>query len=166
MNKVDDFASAKQVLEEMKAEGISPNLFTYSELFTKDFTGHPIRSIHLWYVKENEFHPSGPIEGLIKNLYTLKNYRDTYYLILHYPHLSISKKIMSQNLEDSIKHLQSFSNDTFHGEHINYAMGILYYLHHIPSKSNLYFNLINKNGITNNKRKDIERMILENNNFP
>ena len=109
MNKVDDFSSAKQVLDEMKQEGIKPNLYTYSTLFAKDCFGLSIRSIHLWYVQDNEFHPSGPIEGLIKNLLNLNLTRDVYYLVLHYPHLTISKKILSQNIEESIKNLDIYA---------------------------------------------------------
>jgi len=166
MNKVDDFSSAKQVLDEMKHEGINPDLFTYSTLFAKDCSGLSIRSIHLWYVQENKFHPSGPIEGLIKNLLNSNLISDVYYLILHYPHLTISKKILKQNIHESIKNLDLYSKEKFYLEHINYAKGIAYHVNAKYKKSNYFLKSINKDILAYRKQRDIEEMIKVNGNFP
>ena len=149
----------------MKQEGIKPNIITYCTLFSKDCSGQSIRSIHLWYVQENEFHPPGPIEGLIKSLYYTNNYTDAYYLILHYPHLTISKKILSLSLTDSLKSLEQFSKETYYLDHINYAKGIVYYVNSLPEKSNFYLKSIDKNILTYKKRIDIENMILQNEKY-
>ena len=165
MNKVEDFDSAKQVLDEMKQNDIKPNLITYSTLFSKYCSKQSIRSIHLWYVQENEFHPSGALEGLIKNLYYSCNYRDAFYLILHYPHLTISKKILSLSIADSINKLDEFSKENYYLDHISYAKGIAYYVNSLAEKSNFYLKLIDKNILTSEKRKDIENMIEQNEKY-
>ncbi|WP_235299765.1 pentatricopeptide repeat-containing protein [Portibacter marinus] len=166
MNKVDDFSSAKQVLDEMKQEEIKPDLITYSTLFAKDTSGLSIRTIHLWYVQENDFHPSGPIEGLIKNLFNSNQIKDVYYLILHYPHLPISKKILSQNLEKAIENLEQFSKEKYYLEHINYAKGITYHVNSKYEKLNYHLKSIKDSNLGFKKKRDIEKLIELNENYP
>jgi pentatricopeptide repeat protein len=162
MNKVEDFGSGKKILDEMKEEGINPSLFSYSKLFTKVIKNELIRDIHLWYVKSQDFHPSGPIEGLIKSQFDADKINDVYYLILHYPHLTISKKILSQDINGSLKLLESFSNENYYNEHINYVKGILYNLHNRYSESSYFLHNINLGLQSPKKISDIQRLLKDN----
>lgn len=160
MNKVADFEQAKEVLREMKNYNIIPNLLTYSSLFKKDIANYTAREVHLWYVKEEKFHPAGPIEGLIKNLFYKKRFNDVYYLTLHYPYLTISKKIVKENFITAISMYEAFRNEDFYASHIDYALGIAYYEQQKNSKARKYLkNALLKTTIANQK-KDIERLLI------
>ena len=160
MNKVVDFEQAKEVLREMKNYNIIPNLLTYSSLFKKDIANYTAREVHLWYVKEEKFHPAGPIEGLIKNLFYKKRFNDVYYLTLHYPYLTISKKIVKENFITAISMYEAFRNEDFYASHIDYALGIAYYEQQKNSKARKYLkNALLKTTIANQK-KDIERLLI------
>jgi len=159
MTKVDDFDASKQVLEEMKQGGIHPGIIILGELFTKNIGTYSVREIHLWYVQELAFHPSGPIEGLIKRLYDQKKLTGAFYLILHYPHLAISKKILSGNLYEALHYLDNFSNETYYEKHINYAKEILYHLHHDYGRSTGFLQLIPQNSIPEKQLNDVNTML-------
>jgi len=159
MNKVVDFEQAKEVLREMKDTGIVPDLFTLSTLFTKDIGEYTAREVHIWYVKEEKYHPSGPIEGLIKNLFLKSRLIDVYYLILHYPHLTISKKIVKENFREAISIYNKFRKENFYDEHIDYALGIAYFDQQKYQKAKKHLeNALNKSTIVKQK-KDIEELL-------
>ena len=144
----------------MKNYNIIPNLLTYSSLFKKDIANYTAREVHLWYVKEEKFHPAGPIEGLIKNLFYKKRFNDVYYLTLHYPYLTISKKIVKENFITAISMYEAFRNEDFYASHIDYALGIAYYEQQKNSKARKYLkNALLKTTIANQK-KDIERLLI------
>ena len=146
----------------MREEVIKPELFNYSNLFSKSIRNEIIRDVHLWYVISQEFHPAGPIEGLIKSLFNTNKIKDAYYLILHYPYLTISKKILAKDINYSLKLLEAFSNEVYYKEHIDYAKGVLYNLHKEYCESNTFLININLNLLSTNKINDIERLIKEN----
>ena len=159
MNKVVDFEQAKEVLMEMKTENIIPDIFTYSTLFSKKIGNYTARDIHLWYVKEEKFHPSGAIEGLIKNLFWGKRLIDAYYLILHYPHLSISKKIVKENFSETILMYNKFKQEPFYNDHIDYALGIAYFEQQKFQKAKKYLENVLVNKTIDKQKKHVEILL-------
>ena len=126
MNKVTDFESARSVLEEMKEAGIPPNLLTYCTLFSKDINNLSLSKVYDWY-KEETYHPSSALEPLIKQLYKNGRLEDAYFLVLNYPDLECSKKIIRENAKQSISYLIKFKGNDFYDKNIDYVLGIAYY---------------------------------------
>jgi pentatricopeptide repeat protein len=126
MNKVDNYESAKSVLDEMKAAGIQPNLLTYCTLFSKDINDYTIEDVHKWYLSET-YNPSSALEPLIKRLFYEKKYQDAYYLILNYPHLESARKIVTGHLALSLSMYDRFKGKDFYEKNIDYALGIAYF---------------------------------------
>jgi uncharacterized protein HemY len=162
LNKANNFEDAQKILEQMKEDGTEPNLFSYSIALKKDIGNTTVRTVHLWYVLSQKFHPSGPIAALIKQLQIARRVNDVFYLILHYPHLDISKSVMSQDLAVSLQNLDSFSNEEFYTDHIDYAKGILYFLHGNHADSNVHLQKLDLSLQPTPKQKDIQEMIKEN----
>jgi len=64
----------------------------------------------------------------------------------------------------TLNYLDSFSNEVYYEEHINYAKGILYHLHQEYSKSTAHLQAIDKNTLPSKKLTDIEKMLKINSN--
>jgi len=126
INKADNYADAKSVLDEMRSADVQPDVATYHTLFSKDIGDFKIENVHEDYLAE-ENRSSPVLEPLIESLFSETRFRDAYYLILNYPHLSASRKIARENFRRSISIYDCFKMKDFYEPNIDYALGIAYF---------------------------------------
>jgi pentatricopeptide repeat protein len=158
MNKVTDFEGGRKVLDEMKEAGIEPNEVTYTSLFSKKIGDVPANDILDWYFQERH-HPSRAIEPLIKNLFKKNNFKEAFFLILQYPYLGCSKKIMRKNFEQSMKYFNMFQGTSFYINNIDYTTGIAFYIMGKLEVSKRCLERAMSFSFTPEREKDISKML-------
>ena len=110
----------------MDNAGITPNIITYTTLFSKNMETVDIKSEIAWFYAR-KYHPSQAFEPLIRNLHKINRMEDAYSLIFSYPHLGSSRKIIKVDVDTAIKWFKSFSDKESYDKNIDYALGIAYY---------------------------------------
>lgn len=161
-----DFEQGKALLAEMIARGFRPNEMTYSTLLTKDIGISRIEDVMKWLGDQPGFRPHY-IEPQIKRLQNNLRMEEAYYLILCWPHLGASKKLLATNVElakAAFNKIKGKDPDSF-GNNFNYAIGIGYFLQNNGKKATYHLRKALEEAKAEPRKKHIEEMLkhIENN---
>ena len=106
VDKAKDYNAAHVIIDEMKAAGITPNVVTFSSLFTKNLSLVNVNDLLDWYLNQ-PYHPEGPLEAVIKSYLRVQLINRALEIALHYPHLTIARKLMRENAELALDYFRS-----------------------------------------------------------
>lgn len=119
----DKSDTARAIVEEMKAAGITPNLLTFSSVFAKNLSLVNADDLLDWYLNQL-YHPEGPMDAAIKSYRRVVLVHCALVIALHYPHLATARKLIRENEESALTYFRSVVDlDPSHGNG-NYALGI------------------------------------------
>ena len=106
VGKAKDYDAARTIIDEMKAAKITPNVVTFSSLFTKNLSLVNANDLLDWYLNQ-PYHPEGPMQAAIKSYLRVQLIDSALAIALHYPHLTISRKLMREKAESALDYFRS-----------------------------------------------------------
>ena len=107
----------------MEAVGVTPNVVTFSTLFSKPLGEADPESIVTWYLGR-KYHPESPIEALLANLRRSRNIVGITVVLLHYPHLPVAGKIMREFGDEILNRLRRAYDRSPNEPNPPYALGL------------------------------------------
>jgi tetratricopeptide (TPR) repeat protein len=120
-----DFQAGKELLAEMRKEGLVPNVITYSSLFKAEI-GESAEELLKWYLAQPN-HPDAAMDAAITSYRRLGRTNDALRLALDYAHLPAARKLIGDKPEDCLAYFNSFlSPDSYH-PNADYALGVAYF---------------------------------------
>lgn len=160
IKKVPDYDTAKGLVSEMNAKGIQLNKFTYNTLFNKNLSGKSADDILKWYLAQ-KYHPEEPIQSLIASYRKIGSIDQALRLLLDYPHLQASRKIIREHSEEVFKYLNNIFN--IHPLHPNaaYALGVAFQELGNEQKSELYLKKALKLATDQTRKTNINKWLLQ-----
>ena len=119
-----DLQAGKELLAEMSAKGLAPNVITYANLFKAEI-GESAEELLKWFLAQPN-HPDTAIDVAITSYRRLGRTHDALRLALGYAHLPAARKLIRDNPEDSLAYFESFLSLDSHHPNADYALGVAY----------------------------------------
>jgi pentatricopeptide repeat protein len=118
-----DYEKAKTLMDRMNQEEIVPNIITYGNLFSKDLTSVDAESILTWFLCQKYRYPHS-IEGAIASYRRVHRIDQALRLILDYPYMDASLKVMRAHPDESIDFFLDQHKNSERKPNAAYALGI------------------------------------------
>jgi len=141
IKKVPDYDTAKGLVSEMNAKGIQPNKFTYNTLFNKNLSGKSADDILKWYLAQKD-HPEEPIQSLIASYRKIGSIDQAIRLLLDYPHLQASRKIIREYSKEVLQYLNNIFNNYPQHQNAAYALGVAFQELRNGKKAEIYLKKV------------------------
>lgn len=123
ISKLDSLRDGIDALELLGAHGLTLDGTLYAAVFAKPTTGIEADAVFGWYIK-GRVRSEGALDALIANLSESQRFEDVTRVVLEYPHLRASAKVMREHNNELIPRFERlFAGDPNH-RNAAYALGI------------------------------------------